>query len=81
MNAVAPGRIDTELSDYASREVGRLTETSPEETLQRRVATNPLGRAGSPAEVAAAVDFLASSEASYITGECLNVCGGDVMMP
>ena len=81
VNAVAPWRIDTELSDYASREVGRLTETSPEETLQRRVATNPLGRAGWPAEVAAAVDFLASSEASYITGECLNVCGGDVMMP
>jgi len=81
VNAVAPGRIDTELSNYASREVGRLTGTTPEETLQRRVAINPLGRSGSPAEVAAAVDFLASSEASYITGECLNVCGGDVMMP
>jgi len=80
VNAVAPGRIDTELSDYANREVGQLTGVSPEETLQRRVATNPLGR-GSLAEVAAAVDFLASSEASYITGECLNVCGGDVMMP
>jgi len=81
VNAVAPGRIDTELSDYASREVGRLTGASPEETLQRRLAANPLGRAGSCAEVAAAVDFLASSEASYITRECLNVCGGDVMMP
>ena len=81
VNAVAPGRIDTELSDYASREVGRLTGASPEDTLQRRVAANPLGRSGSPLEVAAAVDFLASPEASYITGECLNVCGGDVMMP
>jgi len=81
VNAVAPGRIDTELSDYASREVGRLTGASPEEPLQRRLAANPLGGAGSCAEVAAAVDFLASSEASYITGECLNVCGGDVMMP
>ena len=44
VNAVAPGRIDTELSDYASREVGRLTGASPEETLQRRLAANPLGR-------------------------------------
>jgi NAD(P)-dependent dehydrogenase (short-subunit alcohol dehydrogenase family) len=81
VNAVAPGRIDTELSDYAGREVGRLTGTSPEDALAERIATNPLGRTGTPAEVAAAVAFLASSEASYITGECLNVCGGDVMMP
>jgi NAD(P)-dependent dehydrogenase (short-subunit alcohol dehydrogenase family) len=81
VNAVAPGRIDTELSDYASRAVGRFTGVSPEETLRQRIAANPLGRAGTPAEVAAAVAFLASSEASYITGECLHVCGGDVMMP
>ena len=69
VNAVAPGRIDTELSDYASREVGRLIETSPEETLQRRVATNPLGRAGWPAEVAAAVRrFQARSSSSSFFG-------------
>ncbi|MDQ0381189.1 SDR family NAD(P)-dependent oxidoreductase [Amycolatopsis thermophila] len=79
VNAVAPGRIDTALSDYGSAEVGRLTGQDAGETLARRLATNPLGRIGRADEVAAAVAFLASDDASYITGECLNVCGGDVM--
>lgn len=79
VNAVAPGRIDTGLSDYGAAEVGRLTGQNAGEALQRRIATNPLGRIGRREEVAAAVAFLASTDASYITGECLNVCGGDVM--
>jgi NAD(P)-dependent dehydrogenase (short-subunit alcohol dehydrogenase family) len=80
VNAVAPGRIDTPLSDYANVELGRITGQDAEEALRRRVATNPLGRTGRPEEVAAAVAFLASDDASYITGECVNVCGGDVMV-
>jgi NAD(P)-dependent dehydrogenase (short-subunit alcohol dehydrogenase family) len=79
VNAVAPGRIDTALSDYGSEEVGRITGQPAGETLERRLATNPLGRIGRADEVAAAVAFLASDDASYITGECVNVCGGDVM--
>jgi NAD(P)-dependent dehydrogenase (short-subunit alcohol dehydrogenase family) len=79
VNAVAPGRIDTGLSDFGSAEVGKITGQNPEETLRNRLATNPLGRIGRPDEVAAAVAFLASDDASYITGECINVCGGDVM--
>ncbi|GHH88329.1 3-ketoacyl-ACP reductase [Streptomyces sulfonofaciens] len=79
VNAVAPGRIDTGLSDYASSEVGRITRQDAAETLERRLAANPLGRIGRPEEVAAVVAFLASDDASYITGECVNVCGGDVM--
>lgn len=79
VNAVAPGRIDTALSDFGSAEVGRITGQDAVETLERRLATNPLGRIGRPEEVAAAVAFLASDDASYITGECVKVCGGDVM--
>lgn len=79
VNAVAPGRIDTPLSDYGSEEVGRITGQPAAEALERRLSTNPLGRIGRPGEVAAAVAFLASGDASYITGECVNVCGGDVM--
>jgi NAD(P)-dependent dehydrogenase (short-subunit alcohol dehydrogenase family) len=79
VNAVAPGRIDTPLSDFGSEEVGRITGQPAAETLERRLSTNPLGRIGRPDEVAAAVAFLASDDASYITGECVKVCGGDVM--
>ncbi|MEV0068148.1 SDR family NAD(P)-dependent oxidoreductase [Amycolatopsis sp. NPDC050768] len=79
VNAVAPGRIDTALSDFGSEQVGRITGQDAAEALQRRLSTNPLGRIGRPDEVAAAVAFLASDDASYITGECVNVCGGDVM--
>jgi NAD(P)-dependent dehydrogenase (short-subunit alcohol dehydrogenase family) len=80
VNAVAPGRIDTDLSDYGSAEVGRLTGRDAEETLQQRIATNPLGRIGRPEEIASVVAFLASDDASYVTGECVHVCGGDVMV-
>jgi NAD(P)-dependent dehydrogenase (short-subunit alcohol dehydrogenase family) len=79
VNAVAPGRIDTALSDFGSAEVGRITGQAAKEALEQRLATNPLGRIGRPEEIAAAVAFLASDDASYITGECVNVCGGDVM--
>ena len=80
VNAVAPGRIDTPLAAYANVELGRLTDSDPAEMTRARAAANPLGRSGTPAEVAAAVAFLLSDDASYITGECLNVCGGDVML-
>jgi 3-oxoacyl-[acyl-carrier protein] reductase len=67
VNAVAPGWIDTEL-------VAHLTDAQREATT-RRV---PMARAGRPEEVAAAIAFLASSDASYITGAIVAVDGGYV---
>jgi 3-oxoacyl-[acyl-carrier protein] reductase len=67
-NAVAPGFIET-----------AMTEALGEEFKQNAAKQIPLGRVGSPADVANAVAFLASEEASYITGHVLNVNGGMLM--
>lgn len=65
VNAVAPGFIETPMTDVLSDIV--------KEELRTRI---PLGRMGSPKDVAAAVVFLASDEAGYITGHVLDVNGG-----
>jgi 3-oxoacyl-[acyl-carrier protein] reductase len=67
-NAVAPGFIET-----------AMTEVLGDEFKQSAAKQIPLGRVGSPADVASAVAFLASDEASYITGHVLNVNGGMLM--
>jgi 3-oxoacyl-[acyl-carrier protein] reductase len=64
INGVAPGWIATASSTESEREAARYT---------------PVGRAGTPDEVAAAACFLASREASYITGQSLVVDGGNIL--
>lgn len=68
VNAVAPGFIATP-----------MTEPLPENLKERMLARIPLGRMGTDAEVAAAIAFLASEEAGYITGHVLDVNGGMYM--
>ena len=68
VNSVCPGFIDTE-------RVKDLARARPE-MLTQRMAETPLGRIGAPNELAAAVVFLASERASYITGAVLQVDGG-----
>jgi len=80
VNCVAPGVVDTDLWARADREMAALRGIPPGVPRRERIAQVPLGRAGTPADVAGAVAFLASADASYITGECLHVCGGDVML-
>jgi len=65
VNAVAPGFIETD-----------MTAELPDAARQGIVDQTPLGRIGRPEEVAAAVVFLASEEASYITGQVVRVNGG-----
>jgi 3-oxoacyl-[acyl-carrier protein] reductase len=65
VNAVAPGFIETPMTDILSAEV--------KEELKKRI---PLGRMGTTRDVAAAIVFLASDEAAYITGHVLDVNGG-----
>jgi 3-oxoacyl-[acyl-carrier protein] reductase len=56
-----------------------MTAVLSEELKQSAVKMIPLGRVGAPQDVASAVSFLASEEASYITGHVLNVNGGMLM--
>ncbi len=65
VNAIAPAQIDT-----------RLTRSLPEEARRRRVDRIPMGRFGEVDEVARAALFLASDDASYVTGHTLAVDGG-----
>jgi 3-oxoacyl-[acyl-carrier protein] reductase len=67
-NAIAPGFIDTD-----------MTRSLGEEQRSALNAQIPLGRLGQPADIAAAVAFLCSPDAAYITGETLNVNGGMYM--
>jgi len=65
VNCVAPALVDTPLFQSLS-----------EETKDRLAGTVPMGRVGTPADIAEAVSFFASDEASYITGQLIYVCGG-----
>ena len=69
VNAVAPGFIQTE-----------MTSKLPDELKQKMQEAIPLGRFGSPVDVASVCVFLASEDASYITGQTIIVDGGMVMV-
>lgn len=68
-NCIAPGLIATP-----------MTERLPTEQRERLLAMVPIGRPGQPEEIAAAVVFLASREAGYLTGQTLHVNGGMAML-
>jgi 3-oxoacyl-[acyl-carrier protein] reductase len=65
VNAIAPGHITTD-----------MTATATEEEVRDTLRLVPLGRLGAPGEIASVVAFLASDEASYITGQVIHVNGG-----
>jgi 3-oxoacyl-[acyl-carrier protein] reductase len=68
VNQINPGAVDTE----GARAIGAMSE----EARAAHIAGTPLGRVGTPADIASVAVFLASDEARWLTGECLAVSGG-----
>jgi 2-hydroxycyclohexanecarboxyl-CoA dehydrogenase len=75
-NAVAPGPIETPLLMAAPEQLGELGE----KIVQGMIGQTVLRRLGTPDEVAAAITFLASDDASFVTGQALGVSGGLAMI-
>ncbi|PKM73589.1 MAG: 3-oxoacyl-[acyl-carrier-protein] reductase [Firmicutes bacterium HGW-Firmicutes-16] len=65
VNSIAPSLIDTD-----------MIKTIPEELMSMALMLNPMRRVGQVSEVASVVSFLASDDSSYVTGECIQVNGG-----
>jgi 3-oxoacyl-[acyl-carrier protein] reductase len=72
VNAVAPGYVATSMTAATASRVG----ATPEEHQERAAASTPLRRVGRPEEIASVIAFLASDDASYVSGQTLYVNGG-----
>ena len=80
VNAFCPGIIDTDMWAYNDAAWGKLLGNyAPGELMREWVQNIPMKRAGSAADVAGLVAFLASDDAAYITGQTVNVDGGLIM--
>jgi meso-butanediol dehydrogenase/(S,S)-butanediol dehydrogenase/diacetyl reductase len=76
VNCVCAGIVDTAMWDLIDREIARLRGVAVGSVKAEAVASIPLGRIEQPEDVASMVVFLASPDASYVTGQTYNVCGG-----
>lgn len=79
VNAVCPGQIMTDLERWRFDLEARVFGSTVEEREREMCKTIPLGRIGTPEEVAQLVAFLASEASSYLTGQAINVTGGQLM--
>ncbi len=79
VNAIAPGVVDTPMWAHVDSLFARYEGLAPGEKKRQVGLDVPLGRMGTPADVACVAVFLASDEARYITAQTLNVDGGNVM--
>jgi 3-oxoacyl-[acyl-carrier protein] reductase len=76
VNSVAPGRMDTDMQRWTEQKFAALAGKEATEFVEERTKSIPLGRRACPDEVAQAIVWLAGPEASYVTGERLNISGG-----
>ena len=79
VNAICPGQVMTDLKQWGFELEAQFFNSTVEERQQKMCETIPMGRIGSPQEVADMALFLASDLSAYVTGQALNVCGGQLM--
>jgi NAD(P)-dependent dehydrogenase (short-subunit alcohol dehydrogenase family) len=79
VNAVCPGQVDTELQRWGWGLQAWAQDVSYDEVVRKATEEIPLGRLEQPEDVANLVAFLASSDSDYMTGQAINVTGGQVM--
>ena len=79
INAICPGQIMTDLEKWRFGLEAQFFSSTIEEREKEMCKTIPLGRIGSPEEVGNLVAFLASNASSYITGQAINITGGQLM--
>ncbi|MFO7930214.1 MAG: SDR family NAD(P)-dependent oxidoreductase [Thermodesulfobacteriota bacterium] len=79
VNAICPGQIMTDIEKWRFDLEARFFNTTAKQRELEMCKTIPLGRIGEPAEVAELSAFLASGASSYITGQAINITGGQLM--
>ncbi|HWG85849.1 MAG TPA: L-iditol 2-dehydrogenase [Deinococcales bacterium] len=79
VNAMAPGIVDTPFWEEVDRQFAKIMDLPVGEPKRRAVAGIPLGRIEQPEDVAGLAAFLSSSDCDYITGQTVNVDGGNFM--
>ncbi len=76
VNAVCPGYIDTELMREGHVKMAEAAGVTVNDIVAEKIKNIPLGRAGTPEDVAGVVAFLCSNDADYMTGQAINITGG-----
>ena len=77
-NAICPGQIMTQLAKKRFERESAAGGTTPEAWLASVVAGIPSGRMGTPDDVGKLAAFLASEASEYVTGQAINICGGQL---
>jgi NAD(P)-dependent dehydrogenase (short-subunit alcohol dehydrogenase family) len=79
VNAICPGVIQTDFTDWRFKLEADILDSSVKDRQAEMLKTIPMGRLGTGDEVANLVAFLASDQSSYITGQAINITGGQLM--
>ncbi|QQK77773.1 SDR family oxidoreductase [Salicibibacter cibarius] len=80
VNSVAPSVVETDLWDLGDAQMSKLKGLKKGQAKEERLKQIPLGRSAKPEDIANTVSFLVSKDAEFITGECVHVTGGALMV-